>query len=145
MCVCVLNSHATCKKLIIPLSGTCPLLMSSRQCTKAIKPQAPAGQNTTPGMPRSSAISNVKVIVPSETMEVTRGSFDEQLSFVIRSRNGAPHFSIADSQIARMSCIGGSPSKASSHRIRFWSEGLPRSWRNPGPEISIDGCEWSEC
>ncbi|KAJ8650319.1 hypothetical protein MRB53_003342 [Persea americana] len=86
-----------------------------------MKPQAPAGQNTISGMPSSSAFFSVKVMVPSETMGVTRGSSDVQLSFVIRSRNGTAHLSLVDSQIARRSCMaspsdGGKPSDMVSKR-----------------------------
>jgi len=51
-----------------------------------MNPHALAVQKRTSGMPSSAAASRVKLMIPSETMQVTGGTLDEDLSFSFERR-----------------------------------------------------------
>lgn len=51
-----------------------------------MKPQALVVQKITSGTPSSAAASRVKLMTPSETMQETGGTLDEEVSFSFRRR-----------------------------------------------------------
>lgn len=99
-----------------------------------MKPQALVVQKNTSGMPSSSAALRVKLMIPSETMQVTGGTLDEEVSLSLarRSRKGARQLLWVEAQgggtfwVASIS-DGGRPSGMVSN----WKEGIPR--RELGP------------
>lgn len=82
-----------------------------------MKPHALVVQKRTSGTPSSCAASSVKLMTPSETMQVTGGTVPgEQFSLVRRSLKGAKQFFLVEEQREGMFCVvstfdvGGRPS-----------------------------------
>ena len=99
-----------------------------------MNPHALVVQKRTSGMPSSAAASRVKLMAPSETMQVTGGTLDEavSLSFERRLLNGAKQCFVVDSHRDGMSRVAstsesGRPSEMVSNR----KEGRPS--RELGP------------
>jgi len=85
-----------------------------------INEQAEAVQNWTSGTPISLAASIAKLITPSETMHVTRGTSGFEFSLRSKPTNGAKQFFRVESHSFGISCIasrsdGGSPSRMVSN------------------------------
>ena len=80
-----------------------------------MKPQALVVQKRTSGTPSSSAASRVKLMAPSETMQVTGGTFGEESRLERSFLNGAKQFFLEESHREGMSWVastseGGRPS-----------------------------------
>lgn len=99
-----------------------------------MKPEAPVVQKNTSGMPSSSAAVRVKLMIPSETMQVTGGTWnaEELLSLERSSRKGARQLLWVEEQRDGTSWVastsdGGRPSGMVSN----WKVGRPQ--RELGP------------
>lgn len=72
-----------------------------------MKPQALIVQKRTSGRPSSWAASTVKLMTPSDTMQLTGGIFGEEFSLERRSLKYGRHFVLVDSHRDGMSCVAG--------------------------------------
>ncbi|XXG40420.1 hypothetical protein AAC387_Pa01g1141 [Persea americana] len=95
-------------------------------------PQALGVQKNTTGIPCSSAASKVKLMIPSERMQLILGTPTVLFIFTIRSRNGTEQFLLVESQRAGTSWVasrseGGRPSGMVSNRKSS------RPFRESGP------------
>lgn len=111
----------------VPFSGIRPFSISFWNCMYAMKPQALIVQKSTIGTPSSFAALTVNDMFPSETTQLTGGTWTELLllSLESRFRNGSKQFFLVDSQRDGMSCVasafwsgslGGRPSGIDSKR-----------------------------
>lgn len=91
----------------VPFSGIRPFSISFWNCMYAMKPQALIVQKSTIGTPSSFAALTVNDMFPSETTQLTGGTWTELLllSLESRFRNGSKQFFLVDSQRDGMSCV----------------------------------------
>ncbi|KAL3843768.1 hypothetical protein ACJIZ3_001171 [Penstemon smallii] len=75
-------------------------------CVYPMKPHALVVQKRTSGSPNLSAASTVKLMTPSETMQLTGGGMSgaELLSFVSSSQKGSKQVLVVDSQMMLRGC-----------------------------------------
>jgi hypothetical protein len=114
-----------------------PLLTSSLKLRHPMRPQAEEVQNWTSRIPKSFAALRPKLIIPSETMQVTGGTSNVELSLSTSSLNGARQFFLTESHRAGTSWVasrsdGGNPSGIVSN----WKSGKPFMWSGPLDQTS---------
>ena len=99
-----------------------------------MNPHALAVKKRTSGISSSAAASRVKVMTPSETMQVTGGTLDEavSLSFKRRFLKGAKQFFLVERQRACMSWVA-SASESGSPSGMVWNRKEGRPSRELGP------------